>query len=128
MSIADEKYVALTTYRRDGTPKSLPVWIVGLDEGRVGFTTGLDSWKVKRLRNDPRVTLQPSNGRGEPTAGSSPVSGTGEVVEGAAVETVRAAIKKKYGLTYHMIGVVTWIGSLFGKGATSDGAVVITLD
>lgn len=28
MSIANEEYVSLVTYKSDGTPRPLPVWIV----------------------------------------------------------------------------------------------------
>ena len=64
MSIADEKYVAFTTYKRNGETKSLPVWIADLGDGTVGFTTASSSYKVKRLRNDNRVILQPSDAKG----------------------------------------------------------------
>ncbi len=59
--IADEKYVALTTYKKDGSTKSLPVWIADFGGGQVGFTTSSSSYKVKRINNDSRVILQPSN-------------------------------------------------------------------
>ena len=32
-SIADEKYVALTTYKKDGSTKTLPVWIADFGDG-----------------------------------------------------------------------------------------------
>ena len=41
MSIANEEYVSLVTYKADGTPKALPVWIVDLGDNTVGFTTCL---------------------------------------------------------------------------------------
>lgn len=127
-SIADEKYLSLTTYKKDGTAKALPVWIYGLDDGRVGFTTSSSSWKVRRLKNDPRVVLQPSDQRGRIVEGSSPVTGTGEVADQATFEQVRAGIKQKYGFGYTMIGVINRVMSLFGENRTSDTAVVITLD
>ena len=42
-SIADEKYVALTTYKKDGSTKTLPVWIADFGGGQVGFTTSSSS-------------------------------------------------------------------------------------
>lgn len=124
MTLADEKYVALTTYKKDGTPKSLPVWITELEDGRLGFTTGSGSWKVKRLRNDDRVLLQPSNSRGVIKEGSEATSGRGEVLSDAAeVAAVEARIKKKYGLAYRAIGLINRI-----SGKSSDSAIAITLD
>ena len=32
MTLSDEKYVLLTTFRKDGTAVPTPVWIVGLDD------------------------------------------------------------------------------------------------
>ena len=74
--IADEKYVALTTYKKDGTTKSLPVWIADFGGGQVGFTTSSSSYKVKRINNDSRVTVQPSNAKGEVKDGTEAVSGS----------------------------------------------------
>lgn len=123
MSLADEKYLAFTTFKKDGTPKSLPVWVAQLDDGRLGFTTELSSWKIKRLRNDDRVTLQPSNGRGVIKEGTEAVTGRGEVLTGSDVAVVQGLIKKKYGFSYHLIGLMNRIAR-----RTSDGAVAITLD
>ena len=58
--------VALTTFRRDGTPVSTPVNIA-VHDGRVFFRTYEQAGKFKRLRNDPRVLVAPSTPRGAPT-------------------------------------------------------------
>ena len=81
--IAAERYVSLTTFTKDGRPKPTPVWIADLGDDRVGFTTELDSWKVKRIRTTAAVELQPSDMRGRTKDGSSPITGTATVVEGA---------------------------------------------
>lgn len=127
--IAAAKYVSLTTYKKDGTPKALPVWIAGLPDGRVGFTTPASSWKVKRITNDPRVELQPSNSRGVVEEGSSVVSGTAVVVSGDEFEQVRHLVKSKYGVMYHLMIGVGKIQALFKRDfEPSNSAVVITLD
>lgn len=128
MSIAAEKYVSLVTYRKNGEPKPAPVWIVQLDDGRVGFTTHGDSWKCKRIRNDDRVTLQPCDQRGNITTGTAVVSGTAELAAGADFDSVRALVKKKYGFTVTMIIALNKIRGLLGKAGDSDTAVIITLD
>ena len=58
MSLENEKYVLLTTFRRDGRAVSTPVWLVQMPDGEFGFSTGSESGKAKRLRHTPRVTLQ----------------------------------------------------------------------
>ena len=128
MSISEEKYVAFTTYRRNGEPKSLPVWIADLGDGRVGFTTASSSYKVKRLRNDDRVVLQPSDSRGNVRDGTEPVSGTGEILGGADFEMVRDRIKAKYGIQFALINVVGGFMKLIGRGSGTDTAIAITLD
>jgi PPOX class probable F420-dependent enzyme len=62
--LADERYVSLTTFKRDGTPVSTPVWVAGHD-GRLLVWTAADSWKVKRIRHDSRVRLAPCTASGK---------------------------------------------------------------
>lgn len=128
MAIADEKYVSLTTFRKNGERKAVPVWIADLGDGTFGFTTPSSSWKCKRLRNDPRVELQPSDARGKVKPGTSVVAGTAELKQGADFDRVRSQIKEKYGFQVTMIVLVQKIGKVFGKDGGSDTAVIITLD
>ena len=86
-SIADEKYVSLTTFKRDGSPVSVPVWIADLGDETVGFTTAASSWKVKRIRNNPKVLLQPSDSRGTARPGTEPVGGTAEIRQDMNTDT-----------------------------------------
>ena len=127
-SIADEKYVSLTTYKRDGSTKSLPVWIADFGDGTIGFTTAGDSYKVKRIDNDPRVILQPSNSRGEVRDGTEPVTGTATVVTGDSFASYADKVRAKYGIQYRGITVLGKFMKLIGRGSGTNAAVVITLD
>ena len=51
------KYVALTTFRKDGIPVSTPLW-AALDGDRLVMWTRTESWKVKRIRRNPEVIVQ----------------------------------------------------------------------
>ena len=62
-ALTQEKYLSLTTYRRDGSPASTPVWFV-IDEGRLFVWTSASSWKAKRLRRDPRARIAACDFRG----------------------------------------------------------------
>jgi PPOX class probable F420-dependent enzyme len=63
--------VLLTSYRRDGTPVGTPVNIAV--HGDRGFVRSPGTgWKVKRMRNDPRVEIAPCTFRGRPTGPSVP--------------------------------------------------------
>jgi uncharacterized protein len=57
------KYLSLTTYRRDGTPVSTPVWFVE-EDGRLFVITAAHSYKAKRLRRNPAAMVAPCTARG----------------------------------------------------------------
>ena len=62
--LADARYISLTTRRRDGSLVSTPVWVVSDDSRRLLVWTHASTWKVKRIRRDPRVLVAKSNYRG----------------------------------------------------------------
>lgn len=62
-------YVSFTSYRKDGTAVSSPVWIAPAD-GKLYFFSEVGAYKVKRVRRNPAVTLQPCDVRGKLTADS----------------------------------------------------------
>jgi PPOX class probable F420-dependent enzyme len=127
--IASNKYVSLTTFTKDGTPKPLAVWIVELSDGRVGFTTSIDSWKVKRIMNTAQVTLRPSDQRGRVAHDAVEVTGMATVAEGDEFVEVKALVKAKYGMWVTLIATTNAVRGVFSKAKThSDTAVVITLD
>jgi len=66
------KYLSLTTYRRDGSPVSTPVWFVE-DEGRLFAITAADSYKAKRLRRNPAAMVAPCTASGKLKAEAVPV-------------------------------------------------------
>jgi PPOX class probable F420-dependent enzyme len=65
------KYLSLTTYRRDGTPVSTPVWFVE-EAGRLYVTTASDSHKARRLRRNPAAMVAPCTARGAPKGEAIP--------------------------------------------------------
>lgn len=128
MKIGNERYVSLTTFRGSGEAVSIPVWIVELEEQRVGFTTSSSSWKVKRLASNPSVLLQASDSRGKVKPGSAQVPGTGAVVRNDEYVAVRAKVKAKYGVQFTLISFIGSLAKLFGRGSGIDCAVVVNLD
>ncbi len=77
--LENDKYILLTTFRRDGTPVSSPVWIVPFGDGAYAFTTSSGSGKVKRLRNNASVTAQPSDVKGRVKEGAPSYSGSARI-------------------------------------------------
>ena len=129
MTISDEKYVASTTYRKSGAAVPTQTWICALDGSRVGFWTSSASGKYKRLRNNPRITLQPSDARGRLKAGSQPVEGAVELVtSGADFNAIQSRIRAKYGAMESITRVLNTLGHLGKKFPYGDVGVVITVN
>jgi len=63
-SLANERYISLTTFKNDGTAVSTPVWVTSDDGRRLLVWSATKTWKVRRLRLDARVLVAPANFRG----------------------------------------------------------------
>jgi PPOX class probable F420-dependent enzyme len=79
MTPGDTRYIALTTYRRDGRPVTTPVWAAPLN-GNLYVVTARSTGKVRRLRATDRVRFAPSNMNGRRILGAWH-EGSGRVVE-----------------------------------------------
>jgi len=128
MGIGDEKYLLLTTFKRNGTAVATPVWVVGLDAGKIGFWTSSGSGKAKRLTHTARVTVQPCDARGRTRSGSASTEATADIVSGAPYDDIRTRIVAKYGF---MTKVTKFLGTVGGalKGKRipyGDVGVVVT--
>ncbi|MFF7411414.1 PPOX class F420-dependent oxidoreductase [Streptomyces lydicus] len=123
-AVADSPYVSLVTFRRDGTPVATPVWAVA-DGDELLVWTRDDSWKVKRLRREARVTVTPCDVRGRIAEGVPAVEGTGRLLEDAAgLGRVRRAMARKYGLRFRLLDGV---GALVRGGKRPHVGISVTL-
>lgn len=93
--VARSEYILLTTFTKDGRPKPTAIWAAPSGDNLLVITQE-KSWKVKRIRNTPRVTIAECDRRGNPK---------GEAVEAIAVildksrtGEVYDALGKRYGL------------------------------
>lgn len=116
----DAQYVALTTFRKNGTAVVTPLW-AAMDAEHMVMWTVTDSWKVKRIRRDPRVLVQACDARGKKMFGQV-VEGTAEILDAPGTERVRVAIKKKYGI----VGVITVKLSELRRGKRGTVGLSIT--
>ncbi len=109
-----EKFISLTTFKRDGTAVATPMWI-GRDGDHLFCWTPADSWKAKRAKNNSRVMLVPCGRSGKVRDGAHPVEGAAEVITDAAtVERLAGVIRRKYGLEFI---IVTFIERVLARGA-----------
>lgn len=127
--LENEKYILLTTFRRDGTPVATPVWIVPLNGGTFGFTTSSGSGKAKRLAHTPRVTVQASDVRGRTKPGSSVMDASALIVTGAEYAGIKAKVKAKYGFVTNITKFLGFVGGLIKRKPIPYGdlGVVVTL-
>ncbi len=93
--LAKSQYVLLTTFTKDGRPKPTPVWTAA-DGDRLLVITQENSWKVKRIRRTPRVTLASCTMGGRPT--SEAVEGAASILDKSHTSAVYDAIGKRYGV------------------------------
>jgi PPOX class probable F420-dependent enzyme len=61
-----QKYISLTTFRKNGTAVATPVWF-GEQDDQLYVMTRSDSGKYKRIRNNPQVQVAPCTVRGKIT-------------------------------------------------------------
>jgi hypothetical protein len=127
LDLDDAKYISFTTFKRDGTPKAVPVWITGSD-GSYLFTTGADAWKTKRLRNDPRVEAQVCDMRGRVAPEAPVYRGTAEVLaDESSIAAAKQALADKYGWQATLARMVEGVRGKLGRGE-DPVAIRITLD
>jgi PPOX class probable F420-dependent enzyme len=129
MALTDERYIQLTTFRRDGTAVATTVWLVDLGGDEIGFWTSSGSGKAKRLAHTPRVLLQPCNGRGVVKPDTEPIEATARLTSAAELDGIRQKVVAKYGFqtkVTKLIATLTW--RLQGKRiAYGDSGVIITI-
>ena len=125
------KYVALVTFRKNGEPVATPVWFADLG-GSFGVITDNNVGKVKRIRNNSRVTITPCDMRGTHLDGASTLPATARIVTGEEATRVRIAIRRKYPLAYRMLAAM-WHVQVFVEKVKRvpqdpEVAIVFTLD
>jgi PPOX class probable F420-dependent enzyme len=91
-ALAQQRHISITTFKRDGTPVSVPVWCAA-DNGTLLVISEADSWKVKRIRRNAHVRLAPCSARGTPRGPA--VDADASLL--AETTTVEALLARKYG-------------------------------
>ncbi|MFE5481558.1 PPOX class F420-dependent oxidoreductase [Streptomyces sp. NPDC056527] len=96
------RYVSLTTFRKNGTGVATPVWYA-VEGDELYAWTRTDSWKVKRLRNDPRVVVAACDLRGNVAEEAVRTEGTARLLEGDELRRVRKLLSRKYTWQYWLV-------------------------
>ena len=92
-----ERYVSLTTYRRDGTPVATPVWFA-MDGGALVVLTDASSGKARRIGANAAVVVTPCDARGK--VHGDAWAATARRLEPSAHARVHQLLARKYGLVF----------------------------
>jgi uncharacterized protein len=120
--LADNQYVSLTTFRRDGTPVSSPVW-VSSDGSRLYVWTRANAGKVKRIGHTPEVTVAPCDGRGRVSGEST--GGRARVLDSLDTARVVELHRAKYRRQFWIFGL---LGKLMSRRTGGEVGIAVELD
>jgi PPOX class probable F420-dependent enzyme len=90
-----QRYLSLASFRKSGEEVRTPLWFAE-QNGTLFVMTRDDSWKYKRIRNNPQVRVAPCTARGRVTGAWS--DAVARVLPREAEAPARAALQSKYWL------------------------------
>lgn len=91
----NSRYVALTTYRRDGRPVTTPVWAAPL-AGKLYVVTAKSTGKARRVSATSRVRFAPCNSNGRRILGEWQEGTARIVLDQARRDEALVALQRKY--------------------------------
>ncbi|HLK32973.1 MAG TPA: PPOX class F420-dependent oxidoreductase [Terriglobales bacterium] len=94
-NLTGKKYLSLATFRKNGRPVRTPLWFAEQD-GKLYVMTRSDSWKYKRIRNNPRVLVAPCTMRGRITGPDTEAHV--RILEPEEFPMARRVLERKYWL------------------------------
>jgi PPOX class probable F420-dependent enzyme len=113
--LGDERYVSLETFRKDGTGVKTPVWVAPLEGHLVIFSEG-KSYKIKRLRNSPKVRVAACDVRGR--VRGEWLEGTARILDDPArIALAHQALRRKYGFQAAVTDFFAWIAGRTARRA-----------
>ena len=105
-ALGHERFVYLTTFRRNGEGVATPVW-VARDGDALVVITPEGTGKLRRLRRDDRVTLRPCDRRGRVAPDAPTVEARATVHDDPwTVQRVMSTMTAKYGLEFKVFMLV----------------------
>jgi uncharacterized protein len=94
VKLKDFHCLNLTTFRKSGVGVVTTVWFA-LDAGKLYIWTAQDSGKVKRIRNNPLVSVAPSSHLGK--ARGPAIAAVARILSPREQETAQRLMNGKYG-------------------------------
>jgi PPOX class probable F420-dependent enzyme len=90
---AGQKYISVETFKKTGQGVKTPVWFVLHNDAFYVYTEA-DSWKIKRIRNNPRVRVAVCTIRGD--VKGPWLDGTASLVDGDERHAADRLLDRKY--------------------------------
>lgn len=119
------KYVSLTTFRRDGTPVSTPVWFVA-ENGNLLVETDAGSYKVKRIRRNDRVTVATCTATGRVEGDA--VAARAAILPAGELPRVERLLHRKYRLDYvFVLPIYRLVQRLRGRPLRNEKPVILSI-
>ncbi len=104
-TLLSHQFVQLTTFRKSGVAVPTTVWFAP-DAGKLYVMTTANTGKIKRIRNNGRVLLAPSDRSGKVFGPA--LEGSARELPASEHEHASAVLARKYGFMYRVY-------MLFGK-------------
>lgn len=101
---ANQNYLNLETFRKNGDGVKTPVWFVQDDENLYIWTSA-ESGKAKRIRNSGTVKIAPSKADGT-VVGEWLVAAASVDDSERALQRIKALMRKKYGLSFDLFAFI----------------------
>ena len=99
-ALKGQQFINLTTFRKTGVAVTTPVSFAEVD-GRLLGTTQPQAGKLKRIRNNPRVTFGPCTYNGKALGDTA--EGRARVLPPEEHAAADRALRRKYGLQYILL-------------------------
>lgn len=124
-ALATERYILLTTFRKDGRGVPTPVWFASEGDALYVYT-GAGAGKVKRIRNGGRVTVAACNNRGTRVTGPT-YAATARLLPASEGPRVDALLRRKYPLQKRLFEVAEAVARRFGNRGLGSGRAYIAI-
>jgi PPOX class probable F420-dependent enzyme len=119
------KYLSVTSFKRDGTGVATPVWFVA-DDGKLLVETDGDSFKARRIRRTPAVTVAPCTASGR--LRGEPVPAEAAFLPESERERVERLMARKYRVDRVLIlPVYRAVQRLRGKSPARGRPVILSI-
>ena len=119
------KYLSLTSFKRDGTGVSTPVWFVQ-ENGRFFVRTDGGSYKVKRIAHNPSVTIAECSASGRPRG--EPIAARAEIHRNGEGQHVDELMSRKYRLDKILIlPIYSAVQRIRGRSTSEADPVVLAI-